>query len=466
MAVTSVPALASEQYVPIGTFSVNHASAEVGHEWTSVTPESCSCTIMEPLKALLAAAWLQASVRLYPDEGTLSIVRVYSLPFDVNRGHIPRDDNKLVIRHHKLLASLDISQEAWKCFALPDATRHGLRIHSDEEDSLFYLFNTIPSPDIRDLKTEDDISQDAIDSLLEPHGLPDLKTELYPFQRRSAAAAIKREVEPQRYDDPRLQKVIGPLGHVFYYDCQTGHLLKHAQTYEEPTGGVLAENQGLGKTLIALSIIRSTRGHFPRIPPQHSLDLHPVRTEVGSLMQMAAAAVVKARLPWRSTFQTMSDTGQNHDACFSMLEDNPGEYYVSPQPRFRGRHSPNPIAKRVRLCSATIIVVPQNLVSQWQREIMLHFSEGAFKTLVLSADDEFCVPSAARLMTYDIILFSRKRFEQELRTSGGECTCLSQCHCSGYHSPLLDVHFLRVIMDEGHEFALGRNNNTGAALSR
>ena len=455
----------SGQYLPIGTFCVNSWSTSIAEDWVAVTSETCSSYNIESLRPLISAGWIQASVRTCSHDPTRSIIRVCSLPSDVNRIRVPRDDRKLEICHHKLIGSLDVSKEAWHGSLAPNPSQNGFRTQSDDKDSLFYLFNTIPSPDARSLRTTDELSQDAIDSLFDSNCLKYLKTKLYPFQRRSAAAAIKREIEPRHCNDPRLEAVSGPLSHRFFYDCQTGHIFKHARTYEEPTGGVIAENQGLGKTLIALSLILATKGHFPRTPPQYYFGLHPVRPAVASLMHMAAAAVTRNRLPWRNIFDQMSENGESHDACQSILEENPAEYCISPQPRFKGRHSSDPIPKPIRLCSATIIIVPQNLLHQWQREIMSHFHEGAFKTLILSGEDETSIPCSSELMKFDIILFTRKRFEQELCLPGG-CTCQSTCHCSGYHSPLRDLHFLRVIMDEGHEFALGKNNSISTALSR
>lgn len=77
----------------------------------------------------------------------------------------------------------------------------------------------------------------------------------------------------------------------------------------------------------------------------------------------------------------------------------------------------------------------------------------------------------------DILLFSRQRFEYELcsQTSSGidyrECKCPVNraCRCPSnfhYQSPLLDLHFIRIVLDEGHEFASGKRNSTYHALSR
>ena len=126
---------------------------------------------------------------------------------------------------------------------------------STNNDSLFYLFNTIPSPAARPSSVSCPISNEAIQSVLYSDELRGLRTKLYPYQRRTVASMIRREVEPERGLDPRFQSLEGPTGQDFYYDKETGVLLRDKRTYEEARGGILGESMGLGKTLICLAIV-------------------------------------------------------------------------------------------------------------------------------------------------------------------------------------------------------------------
>jgi hypothetical protein len=95
---------------------------------------------------------------------------------------------------------------------------------------------------------------------------------------------------------------------------------------------------------------------------------------------------------------------------------------------------------------------------------------------VLTIEDNLePLPSADVLMTFDILLFSKTRFEKEhddgsdnqgrTRTNlGVDCRCpyigstrTRDCSCLRiediYSSPLKELHFLRIIIDEGHEFS-------------
>ncbi len=224
---------------------------------------------------------------------------------------------------------------------------------------------------------------------------------------------------------------------------------------------------GLGKTLICLTAILATKGHWPRIPPEFSTGLHPVRPKVGTLMQMAASAVACAQIPWRTYFQDLSSSGEYYEACLAMLEESIGSYIIAAPETKRGRRTKSiPEGQRIRLCSATLVIVPSNLLMQWKSEIEVHFEKESLKVLYLGCQDP-AMPSVYDLLLYDIILMTKQRFEREMSTSDAkgtsskvknECTCQDSdgfyCSTHGqYRSPLKDLHFLRIIVDEGHNFA-------------
>ncbi len=251
-----------------------------------------------------------------------------------------------------------------------------------------------------------------------------------------------------------------------------------------PICTLLIPDIGLGKTLICLATILATKGNWPDIPPEHSTGLRPTRTKVGPLMQMAAAAVGRSKVPWRAFFQDLARIGEDHENCRAAMEDNVGSYIVpAPITRHNRRTSTIASGRTLRLSTATLVIVPQNLLSQWKSEISRHTDEDALNLLCLNADDKTAIPSADKLLRYDIIIMSKQRFEKEMvpsetakacskakRQLRGECKCSpdDDCHCSTsdkYQSPLKDLHFLRIIMDEGHEFSSsGRKGNVYWAL--
>lgn len=78
-------------------------------------------------------------------------------------------------------------------------------------------------------------------SLLDAELMPELKTSLYSYQKRSAAEMVRRESQPLLSLDPRYENVEGPAGRRYYFDENTGKLLGDKREYEDARGGILAE---------------------------------------------------------------------------------------------------------------------------------------------------------------------------------------------------------------------------------
>lgn len=169
-------------------------------------------------------------------------------------------------------------------------------------------------------------------------------------------------------------------------------------------------------------------------------------------MQMAAAAVNRDQFPWRPYFQTLSDTGEDYPSCVSVLEEEIDSYIIpAPIKKFR-KTAADYQDRRVYLCSATLLIVPPNVFLQWKNEIAQHLEEGALKVLFIeSLKDQ--MPARVALQSYDIILMTKRRFEQEFDPSTYQNRKWESPIKAQDHSPLKDLHFLRIIADEGHSFA-------------
>ena len=195
-------------------------------------------------------------------------------------------------------------------------------------------------------------------------------------------------------------------------------------------------------------------------------------------MQMAAAATGRARVPWRVLFQDAVRAGQDHKNLTAMLEDNAISYTIPPPPaKYSRRSSIVREGKRIYLSTATLIIAPQNLLNQWRTEISTHVMTDRLQVLYLDSVGEVPLPLADRLRQFDVILMSRSRFEKEMvpgesgrpsskaRKARGGCLCSldEDCHCStsnNIQTPLKDIHWLRIIMDEGHEFSSSGRSGT------
>jgi len=187
---------------------------------------------------------------------------------------------------------------------------------------------------------------------------------------------------------------------------------------------------------------------------------------------MAAAAIGRNGTPWKEHFWHLEQEGFNYSECIKALKKHPGHYFI---PRNTSRRASRNLADqtaiKVYLTHATLVVVPSNLVKQWEQEIKKHTT--GLKVLVMAQAKEK-LPATKDLIEYDLILFSKQRFDMEASASIAKMgrqqeTTLRDCNCPNisdtkgknctcfkdegvYQSPLKQIHFKRLITDEGHAF--------------
>jgi hypothetical protein len=399
---------------------------------------------LSPFIQLFQARWCRLDFCASALDEHLGIIRVYLLPDDVQRGSVDRSDSKLQAARLSVLRCLDYSPCAWKAVTVPHQTGRPIledpnSAENDKDISLLQLFNTIPSP-CPDLNSViEPYTQDAMYNLMESK-VPGLKTELHHYQRRSAALMLQKEAQPGQILDPRLLHLKDTRGSPWYMDPVTGTVLLGPRYYDAVSGGILAEEMGSGKTVICLALMLATM-HLPTNPPDFwKAGEPPVRNRIASLADMAASCATRHAVPWRSHFEAWkAQHGYEFTHCNDVLSRNPGHYFLpSKEPIRIGRRTISCLEppKKVYLSSASIVIVPNNLLAQWKQEIQKH-TEG-LKVLVLGKRDE--IPSRDDLLTYDIILFAQTRFEIVLKQFGGVDS-----------SNLSSIHFKRCIVDEGHK---------------
>ena len=467
------------EYLPIGCLTIGACSWLIASDdWTERVEIKAAMpkdnqSLWKLLRTLLPNRWIRIFTRRHELQKDLLTLRVFVLPDDVGRRYVARNDKKLRKALRDLTKLLDVSTNGWYGSGTIGGYKTMYTPDNSINDSLFYTFNTLSSPDPDPAIVTDPDASDAMNQLLYwQSDVAGLKTSLYPYQQRSAAMMIQREAQPARTLDPRLESREGPTGQLFYFDQEATVFLKEKREYDEAQGGILAETMGHGKTVICLAAILATKGHWPRVPPEHSLGLHPIRPVVGSLLEMAAAAAGRLQVPWKAHFQALLRGGEDYERCVEALARNTGSYIIpSPESRSRRQSSMDLEGEKIRLCTATLIIVPSNLVAQWQAEIDRHLEPNSLSILVLDSFGQK-MPDASELLNYDIILMNRSRFErgflsnqmtaQRRKLSDG-CICThDNCRCSpieSYRSPLRDLHFLRLIVDEGHNFASGAKSS-------
>jgi len=472
-------------------------------------PDEVKLILGNDIAALLEAFWIRLFLHRPQTSADLSssIVRVFLLPEDWGRRFIDRKQQKLKLRLRSLLPQIDISLDTWN-----GKYNNANAVYFDpwaqaEQSSLFYLFNKLQSPAPAPERIKSRYTRRAVEDLLESvashnnheeQSFIGLKTKLYPYQARSASVMIQREEAPQLQLDPRLEVRHSPDGKQYFFGARDGSFLQEPQFYETNRGGILAETMGLGKTIICLAVILATKGHMPHIPPAYQTP-PKIRDRVGSLADMAASIIGRNAIPGRALLEHFeASEGIDLGKLKLALERNIACYEIPAEIPRMNRNTTVPPPRPLVMCHGTIIVVPRNLLHQWQNEIRKHVRKGSLKILVMDSaprrapktkalqiDEEEMelkseLPSATDLLKYDVIIFTRNRFEQEMespinyydRRSGTNtpvvCACpfiglssVRDCRCKaneGYGSPLKKLHWLRIIIDEGHSFSSSVSN--------
>ncbi|KAI2347148.1 hypothetical protein LOY92_004789 [Ophidiomyces ophidiicola] len=182
------------------------------------------------------AAWIRTIPLENNGDPERSAVRVYVLPEDIGRAVVPRSSVPLHRALKVVMSKLNVSSGAWDGHVTPFSKP--LLQPSEEDESLFYIFNTLESPAPNPNSVCDPWARTVMEDVLagstnsdENFSLVGLKTLLYPYQRRSAALMIQKEYAPGEFLDPRLREFRGPTGHIYYYDKEEGIVTRHPRLY-------------------------------------------------------------------------------------------------------------------------------------------------------------------------------------------------------------------------------------------
>lgn len=343
-------------------------------------------SIYAHVQSLAAAGWIKVLWSPSVADRHFQIYRIYVLPFDAGHRFVDRRSKSLAQALEGLIASLDVSAQAWSGHYDPQNFQDTDRFDpwaTREDGSLFWMFNKIPSPKPRPELVKERYSREALEDLMDPESaLPGLKTPLYDYQRRSAGLMLQRESTSELQLDPRLEPRTAPDGTTYYYSARDSTILRNARYYEACKGGVLAETMGAGKTLMCLALILATKKHLPKIPPRWNQPY--TRPSVGSLASMAISSINRKSVPWQVEFERVAAaTGDDMAGCRQRLEAEPATYDIHKEPQRWNRATIIPPAERMLLAATTLVVVPHNLLRQWQNELAKHIEEGALSVLVM-----------------------------------------------------------------------------------
>ncbi|BFZ58306.1 hypothetical protein PYCC9005_005368 [Savitreella phatthalungensis] len=266
---------------------------------------------------------------------------------------------------------------------------------------------------------------------------------------------IDHELQPGTIVDPALVDVATPQGSL-YLDGSM-RFWSHPSRYDCPRGGILGEELGTGKTCESIALILATMGDTAEVPVG-TIEISPEACR--SLTAHLAKQINVSRLPW------ITDSDAFSPGVVALLEKHRVRYEIPRATRaLRARAVSSVLPGKIMYIShATLIVVPDTLVAQWRHELSKHATD-ILRVLVLAlAADK--MPAPQTLLAYDLVLISHSRFAREeehqaLPAHPCKCPYLGNtreidCTCpppATYISPLSSIHWLRLMVDEGHTMA-------------
>lgn len=279
-----------------------------------------------------------------------------------------------------------------------------------------------------------------------------LRATLYPYQRRSVAAMLHKELPSQPIPDPAYIQVsgVGSDGEMFYLQPATLELLRYRPMTSTVRGGVLCEELGkagppfsplcaliglgTGKTVMTLSLILSTVDQLPA-PPEAIEVVTPMLTpialkffpsepyrEARKLATTSRRGAKDEQPGVPSLLETMvhyvrvnSENVGLQPAEEELREARLWEPIIANTPFYFQRDTGAVDFKRplrvsrawsppvpIYLSPATLVLVPQNLLGQWKNEINKHCtSQIPQRVLIIQKDVK--IPSPKQLASDYIV---------------------------------------------------------------
>lgn len=317
---------------------------------------------------------------------------------------------------------------------------------------LIQIYRSLESPVYN--KDNSDPETEFLIQLVETGKIPGLKTQLYKYQIQSICKMLQVEMNPISTYAPHLVSLISKLNGMRYFINSTEYtFFAHPGVYAAPRGGILAEDMGLGKSLICIALTAATKSQCSNKPEDIFISEEDSVKPCLSLADYCVESILKKNISWRMYKDYLPKT------CVTALLDSPGYYYTlskfmnralkhaeftqSPvkartsSRSTKSQYSTDLQRSKIWLSCSTLIICPSTLFDQWRYEILKHIDPTVVSTLCLS-NSKYATPSPSDLLKYDIILMSVPRFSIEEKDK---------------NSPLKYVHWKRLIIDEGHSMS-------------
>jgi len=269
-----------------------------------------------------------------------------------------------------------------------------------------------------------------------------MKSELYNYQKESVAKMFGNESYTFLKEMPYLIP-IRKLGKVYYFNTLAMTFNLNPEYYTTPRGGILAENMGLGKTIICLALVCLTRFETSETPERFIIS-EARDYKIRPLFDQCVRHINRHSVPWKKHCESLSST------CINALKKSPGFFYLKSEElsnkRNLSRARPMVKERKYLLTGATLIVCPDNLFKQWVSEIEKHVEQGVLS--IHFSDKAGKLPSAIELVNHDIVLMAVSAYVHE----------------DPITSELSKIYWKRFIIDEGH--SMNQRSTRAVELSK
>ncbi|KDQ33056.1 hypothetical protein PLEOSDRAFT_21950 [Pleurotus ostreatus PC15] len=426
--------------------------------------------------------------------------RVYLVPYDLSnvKGSLRKRPTTVLNparRYLKtLIPMLSLNPVHWNSGCTDEAMRP---FHEPPiQCTLAQIYSNLPSPNPQLTGPSTGTIPKLLDFSFDIEETLGLRSRLYQYQRETVARLIQREGGKASIPDPLYVPIKSVTGTTFFFQPGTYEVLQERPMVVPTTGGILCEELGTGKTIMILALILATRHelstpeesitdvrpiltstalrYFPSAPydqirqrcggDRHALKDDDPATRVPSLVELLIHVSRTSPQPATRYSEALESAGLNKLIRATVPFYH--HYLGDPTAYERARRDQSrPAPRTIYLTSATLVVVPSNLIAQWYREIHKH-CQVELRVLQMRTNSTF-PPVKSLASDYDIVLMTYERFTAEERYknvnklhTSRTCKCeifphtqarIPDCRCEDLPvSPLLQIRWKRLVIDEGH----------------
>lgn len=268
--------------------------------------------------------------------GSSVIVRIYLIPQDLPELLASGRRRKAVgATIMNLLGRIRVAESEWAGNLVPDGDCNAFLDEPDTR-SLLEVYRDIESPShdpnfVDQLDAPEQVRERIAAALQDnPVGI---STQLFPYQLATLAKMLSREIAPQKVALPTYIRRKSAIGGQEIFVSTDGHICVEPRSVREPKGGILAEDMGVGKTLITLALIAATLNELPdlrgtstyldgSLPSPDPVLLtsvshsFPFATEMCVLLSYTLTSDACAQTPLTLTGRKSAKRGLDFQSCF------------------------------------------------------------------------------------------------------------------------------------------------------